>query len=143
MDDILQGISSSLFQMQYYVGLKGPHWFQPWMKMPQPRQYLREEWLRGFEEETYIEKKEAKYSTRSRWKKLRHTSKQWTYLLMKVDAFDQRKRIARARISTWHTNVSKWYSSNSKSTQIAVATPSTPAETFLSLHRKTSAAVKK
>lgn len=53
---------------------------------------------------------------------------------------DQRKRTAKARIRIWHTSVSKWYSSNSKSTQIAVANPSTPAVIFLSLHRKTSAA---
>ena len=51
---------------------------------------------------------------------------QTAYLLMKVDALDHTKRIARANIRIWHTRVSKWYSSNSKSTHNEVATPRTP-----------------
>lgn len=61
------------------------------------------------------------------------------YLLMKVEAFDHRNSIARASIKPWQTKVSKLYSRTSNRTHIAVAPPSTPAETFLSLHRNTSA----
>lgn len=57
-----------------------------------------------------------------------------------MDAFDHRKRTARANIKIWLTKVSKWYSSNSKRTHIAVAKPSTPAEIFLFLQRNISAA---
>lgn len=64
-------------------------------------------------------------------------------MLINVDALDHRKRTARERIDIWQTKVIKWYSSNSKRTHIAVAPPSTPAEIFLFLHRKISAAEKK
>lgn len=59
---------------------------------------------------------------------------------MKVWALAHRNKIASARIKVWQTKVSRWYSNNSKRTQIAVAPPSTPAEIFLFLHKKTSAA---
>lgn len=62
------------------------------------------------------------------------------YFLMKVWALAHRNKIASARIKVWQTKVSRWYSNNSKRTQIAVAPPSTPAEIFLFLHKKTSAA---
>lgn len=62
------------------------------------------------------------------------------YFLMKVRALAHRNKIASARIKVWQTKVSRWYSNNSKRTQIAVAPPSTPAEIFLFLHKKTSAA---
>ena len=65
------------------------------------------------------------------------------YLFMKVEALDQRKSMARARIDKWKTRVIRWYSSNSNRIQIAVATPTTAPETFLFLHRRTSAAVNK
>ena len=61
-------------------------------------------------------------------------------MLMKVVAFDQRKSTASERMRQWQTRLSKWYSSSSNKTHIAVAPPRTPAETFLFLHRKTSAA---
>lgn len=60
---------------------------------------------------------------------------------MNADALDHRKSTAMATIRIWQTSVSKWYSSNSKSTQITVAKPSTPAVTFFSRHSKMSAAV--
>lgn len=59
---------------------------------------------------------------------------------MKVLALDQRKRMASERMRQWPTKVSRWYSSSSNRTQKAVAPPSTPAEIFLFLQRKTSAA---
>lgn len=68
---------------------------------------------------------------------------EFTYLLIKVDALDHKKRVAREKITIWHTRESKWYSSNSKSTQIVVTTPSTPPEIFLFLQRKISAAAKR
>lgn len=68
---------------------------------------------------------------------------EYTYLLIKVDALDHKKRVAREKIRIWHTRESKWYSSNSKSTQIVVTTPSTPPEIFLFLQRKISAAAKR
>lgn len=66
---------------------------------------------------------------------------QQPHLLMKVDALDHKNRIARARIKMWQTRVSKWYSINSNRTHRAVAPPSAPADIFLFLHKKTSAAV--
>lgn len=63
------------------------------------------------------------------------------YLLIKVDAFDHKNRIESAKIKMWQIRVSKWYSSNSNRIHAAVAPPSTPADIFLSLHKKTSAAV--
>lgn len=59
---------------------------------------------------------------------------------MKTDALDHKNNNERARMLEWQTKVSRWYSSSSKITQIAVAPPSTEAETFLFLHRNTSAA---
>lgn len=56
---------------------------------------------------------------------------------------DHRKRTARESIRIWQTRVTKWYSSNSKKTHKAVAPPSTLAEIFLFLHKKTSAAATK
>lgn len=67
--------------------------------------------------------------------------KQLTYLLMKVDAFDHKNNTASVSIAKWEIKVKRWYSSNSKRTHKAVATPSVVAEIFLFLHRKTSAAV--
>jgi len=64
-----------------------------------------------------------------------------TYLLMKVEALDHKNSNARARIKQWQTKVTRLYSSNSNRTHIAVAPPSTPADIFLFLHRKTSAAI--
>lgn len=61
-------------------------------------------------------------------------------MLIKVDALDHKNKMARARIKMWQTRVSKWYSSNSNRTHRAVAPPSTLADTFLFLHKKTSAA---
>jgi hypothetical protein len=66
--------------------------------------------------------------------------REYYYLLMRVQALDQRNKSAAASIKMWHTRVSRWYSINSKRTHIAVTNPSTPAETFLFLHRNTSAA---
>lgn len=62
------------------------------------------------------------------------------YLFMKVVAFDHKNDTANARIKPWETNVSIWYSRTSNKTHIAVTPPSTPAETFLFLHKNTSAA---
>lgn len=59
---------------------------------------------------------------------------------MKVVALDHKNKIASARIEAWQTKVSRWYSANSKRTHIAVTPPSTPADTFLFLHKKISAA---
>lgn len=64
-----------------------------------------------------------------------------THLLMKVMAFDHKKRIERARIIPWQTKVSRWYSRSSNRIHIAVATPRAPADIFLFLHSNTSAAV--
>lgn len=60
---------------------------------------------------------------------------------MKVDAFDHKNNTARASIAKWQTKVKRWYSSNSNRIHEAVATPSTVADIFLFLHKKTSAAV--
>lgn len=60
---------------------------------------------------------------------------------MKVEALDHKNNKARARINKWQTSVSKWYSTNSNRIHMTVATPSTPADTFLFLHKKISAAV--
>lgn len=62
------------------------------------------------------------------------------HFFMKVLAVDHKNRPTRARIKPWQSNVTKLYSNTSNNTQAAVAPPRTPAETFLSLHRKTSAA---
>lgn len=61
-------------------------------------------------------------------------------MLINADALDQRKRTAKESIRIWQTRVIRWYSSNSKKTHNAVAPPSAPAEIFLFLHKKTSAA---
>ena len=61
-------------------------------------------------------------------------------MLIKVVAFDHKNKTARVMIKMWQIKVSRWYSSNSKRTQIAVAPPSTVADIFLFLHKKTSAA---
>lgn len=55
-------------------------------------------------------------------------------------AFDHKNKTARVMIKMWQIKVSRWYSSNSKRTQIAVAPPITVADIFLFLHKKTSAA---
>lgn len=71
------------------------------------------------------------------------TIDQWvleSYLWIKVWALDHKNKTASTRIEMWQTRVSRWYSSNSKKIQIAVATPSTPADIFLFLHKRTSAA---
>lgn len=60
---------------------------------------------------------------------------------MKVEALDHKKSTASATIRQWQTRVKRWYSSNSNRTHITVAPPSTPAEIFLFLHKKTSAAI--
>lgn len=63
-----------------------------------------------------------------------------TYLLMNFEALDHKNKIASASINRWHTRVRRWYSSNSNKTHIAVAAPRTPADIFLFLHKKMSAA---
>lgn len=62
-------------------------------------------------------------------------------MLMKVEALDHKNNIARPRIKQWASRVSRWYPSNSKKTHMIVIAIRTPADPFLSLHRKTSAAV--
>ena len=64
-----------------------------------------------------------------------------TYLLMKVEALDHKNNKAKASINKWQTRVSRLYSINSNKTHMAVAPPSTPADIFLFLHKKISAAV--
>ena len=59
---------------------------------------------------------------------------------MKVEALDHKNNKAKASIITWQIRVSRWYSINSNKTHMTVATPSTPADTFLFLHKKISAA---
>lgn len=67
-------------------------------------------------------------------------TKRTAHPLMKVVAFDHKNKVTRAKIDKWQSNVSKWHSRTSNRTHRAVAPPRTPAETFLSLHRKISAA---
>ena len=62
------------------------------------------------------------------------------YLFIKLLALDHKNNPARPSIKPWQTKVSRLYSSNSNRTQIAVATPRTPPDIFLFLHRSTSAA---
>lgn len=62
------------------------------------------------------------------------------HLLMKVEALDHRKRMARDRMRQWHNNVRRWYSMTSNRSQMAVAPASTPPDIFLFLHRTRSAA---
>ncbi|KAJ0590381.1 hypothetical protein HanIR_Chr04g0196771 [Helianthus annuus] len=59
---------------------------------------------------------------------------------MILEALDHRKRIANTRIEMWQSKVTRWYSSNSNNTHIAVAPASTLADIFLFLHKITSAA---
>ena len=64
------------------------------------------------------------------------------HLWIKVWALDHKNRTASNSIRMWHTRVRRWYSSNSKRTQTAVALPSAPAEIFLFLHNNISAVAK-
>lgn len=141
-DNIQQGISSTPSQRQYPENSQELYLFQSWVQQQHPGQCPQAEWHLEFGVETwciYFKVNPKVYLDRQITKE----DKEYTYLLMKVDALDQRKRTANARISIWQTSVSKWYWSNSKSTQSEVANPSTPAVIFLSLHRKMSAAAHK
>lgn len=63
-----------------------------------------------------------------------------TYLWIKTDALDHKKRAARAKIIKWQTRVMRLYCINSKKTHKAVPAPSAIAVHFLFLHSKISAA---
>lgn len=63
-----------------------------------------------------------------------------THFLMKVEALDHKNNTESERINAWQIKGRKLYSNTSKSNQIAVATPRTPPDNFLSLHKNTSAA---
>ena len=93
--------------------------------------------------ETFISNKVVRYN-KIQWHNHKEKKKNvWKpYLLIKLEALDHRKSIAKESINIWQTRVIKWYSSISNRTHNAVAPPSTLPEIFLFLHRTTSAAAR-
>jgi uncharacterized protein YecE (DUF72 family) len=62
------------------------------------------------------------------------------HLLIKEEALDQTKRMAREMMRAWQTKVNRWYPIPSKRIHMAVTVPRIPADSFLFFHNNTSAA---
>lgn len=97
-------------------------------------------WISGIWGEVLFPKKKKTRIWEKETKHINKALKKSNYFLIKVWALDQRNKPPRARIETWHKRLNKWYSTSSNRTQMAVATPRTAADSFLSLHKNTSAA---